>query len=151
MIKIYIDADACPVKDESLRVAERHELEIFYVTNNWLRPFSYTKAQIVPVASGPDVADDWIAEHIREGDIAVTSDIPLADRCLKRGAEVLSPFGKPFTGNNIGAKLAMRDLNAHLRETGEISGSNPAFTGKDRSRFLQALEQMAQTAKRRAG
>lgn len=137
---IYVDADACPVKDEALRVAERHGLEIFYVSNAWMRLPEGPLVRRTVVAEGPDAADDWIAERIGPGDVAVTADIPLASRCLKAGAQVLGPTGKPFTDAGIGMALAMRDLSQHLRETGESRGFNAAFTRKDRSRFLEALE-----------
>jgi len=145
---IYIDADACPVKDEVLRVAGRHGLEIFMVGNSWMRKAAAPNVHGIVVPEGPDAADDWIAEHAAGDDIVITSDIPLADRCLKNGASVLGPTGKPFTEDGIGMALAMRDLNAQLRETGEIKGYNAAFTNKDRSRFLEALENVVQRLKR---
>ena len=144
---IYVDADACPVKDEALRVAERHGLEIFYVSNAWMRLPEGPLVRRTVVAEGPDAADDWIAERIGPGDVAVTADIPLASRCLKAGAQVLGPTGKPFTDASIGMALAMRDLSQHLRETGESRGFNAAFTRKDRSRFLEALELAVRRAK----
>lgn len=144
---IYVDADACPVKDEALRVAERHGLEIFYVSNAWMRLPEGPLVRRTVVAEGPDAADDWIAERIGPGDVAVTADIPLASRCLKAGAQVLGPTGKPFTDAGIGMALAMRDLSQHLRETGESRGFNAAFTRKDRSRFLEALELAVRRAK----
>ena len=144
---IYVDADACPVKDEALRVAERHGVEIFYVSNAWMRLPEGPLVRRTVVAEGPDAADDWIAERIGPGDVAVTADIPLASRCLKAGAQVLGPTGKPFTDASIGMALAMRDLSQHLRETGESRGFNAAFTRKDRSRFLEALELAVRRAK----
>jgi len=145
---IYVDADACPVKEEALRVAERHGFAIAYVSNAWMRLPEGANVQRVVVAEGPDAADDWIAERIGIGDIAVTADIPLASRCLKAGAQVVGPTGKPFTDANIGTALAMRDLSRHLRETGESRGFNASFTRQDRSRFLEALELAAQRAKK---
>jgi uncharacterized protein YaiI (UPF0178 family) len=147
-VAIFVDADACPVKDEALRVAERHRLPIAYVANSWMRLPDSELVQRVVVADGPDAADDWIAERAAHGDIVVTADIPLAARCLKRGAAVVSPIGKPFTQTGIGMALAMRDLSAHLRETGESKGYNAAFTRQDRSRFLQALEQAVQASRK---
>jgi uncharacterized protein YaiI (UPF0178 family) len=148
---IYVDADACPVKDEALRVAERHGLPIHYVSNAWMRlPESPLVSRVV-VSDGPDAADNWIAERIGKGDIAVTADIPLAARSLKAGAQVIGPTGKPFTEAGIGMALAMRDLSAHLRETGESKGYNASFTKKDRSRFLEALEEAVQRTKRARG
>lgn len=148
MLEIYVDGDACPVKAEVLRVAERHGLTMHIVSNSGMRVAESPLIRRVIVAEGPDAADDWIAENIGDGDIAVTSDIPLASRCLKRGASVLGPTGKPFTDDSIGMALAMRDLNAHLRDTGEIKGYNASFSKQDRSRFLQALEQTIQAIRR---
>ena len=148
MLEIYVDGDACPVKDEVLRVAGRHGLTIHLVSNSGMRVAESPLIRRVIVAEGPDAADDWIADNIGDGDIAVTSDIPLASRCLKRGAAVLGPTGKPFTDDSIGMALAMRDLNAHLRDTGEIKGYNASFSKQDRSRFLQALEQTIQAIRR---
>ena len=145
---IYVDADACPVKDEALRVAVRHDLEIAFVSNAWMRLPDGPNVRRVIVAEGADAADDWIAERIGKGDIAITADIPLASRCLKAGAQALGPTGKPFTDASIGMALAMRDLKQHLRETGESRGFNASFTPKDRSRFLEALELAVQRAKR---
>lgn len=142
--QIYVDADACPVKDEVVRVAERHGLVVHMVSNSWMRlPDSYLVRRVV-VQEGPDAADNWIAERIGGADIAVTADIPLASRCIKTGARVVGSTGKPFTEQSIGMALAMRDLMAHLRETGEVRGNNPSFSRADRSRFLQTLEQMVQ-------
>ncbi len=144
---IYVDADACPVKDEVVRVADRHGLTVHFVSNSRMRLPAGIDVRRVIVPEGPDVADDWIAERASEGDIVITSDIPLAERCLKRGAQALGATGKPFTDDNIGMGMAMRDLSRELRETGAISGAGPAFSKKDRSRFLEALE----LAVRRAG
>jgi uncharacterized protein YaiI (UPF0178 family) len=148
LLEIYVDGDACPVKAEVLRVAERHGLTMHIVSNSGMRVAESPLIRRVIVAEGPDAADDWIADNIGDGDIAVTSDIPLASRCLKRGAAVLGPTGKPFTDDSIGMALAMRDLNAHLRDTGEIKGYNASFSKQDRSRFLQALEQTIQAIRR---
>jgi uncharacterized protein YaiI (UPF0178 family) len=145
---LYIDADACPVKEEAVRVAERHGLPIHFVSNSWMRLPESPQVQRVVVPEGPDAADDWIAERAKPGDIGVTADIPLAARCLKAGARVIGNTGKPFTDANIGTALAMRDLSRHLRETGESKGYNAGFTRADRSRFLQALEAAVQAIKR---
>jgi uncharacterized protein YaiI (UPF0178 family) len=145
---LYIDADACPVKEEAVRVAERHGLPIHFVSNAWMRLPESPLVQRVVVPEGPDAADDWIAERAKPGDIVVTADIPLASRCLKAGARVIGNTGKPFTDANIGTALAMRDLSRHLRETGESKGYNAGFTRADRSRFLQALEAAVQAIKR---
>jgi len=143
-LQIYVDADACPVKDEVLRVAQRHRIVVHMVSNSWMRLAEGPLVRRVVVPEGPDAADDWIADSVAAGDVVVTADIPLAGRCLKRGARAIGPTGKPFTEDNIGTALAMRDLNAHLRETGEIGGRNAIFTKQDRSRFLQTLEAVVQ-------
>jgi hypothetical protein len=147
-MQIYVDADACPVKEEALRVADRHGLIIHYVSNSWMRLPESPLVRRTVVEGGPDVADDWIAEHIASGDIVVTQDIPLASRCLAKGARAIGNTGKPFDKSNIGMALAMRDLKQHLRETGEGGSFNAGFTRQDRSRFLQALEQAVQDVKR---
>ncbi|KJS42002.1 MAG: hypothetical protein VR70_04460 [Rhodospirillaceae bacterium BRH_c57] len=148
MPEIYVDADACPVKDEVLRVAERHRLAVHVVSNSWHRGTDGPLVNRVVVPQGSDAADDWIAERIGPGDICITPDIPLAARCIEKGALVLGNTGKPFTPESIGMALAMRDLMTHLRETGEIKGYNPSFGKQDRSRFLQALEDAVQKAVR---
>jgi uncharacterized protein len=149
-MEIYVDADACPVKQEAMRVAKRHGLKLHMVGNTWMRLGNDPTVNRVVVPVEPDAADDWIAEHIGTGDIAITADIGLGARCLAAGARVLGPTGKPFTDDGIGMALAMRDLTADLRETGEIRGNNPGFTKKDRSRFLDAMEQMVQAIHRGA-
>lgn len=148
MTIIYVDADACPVKDEAAKVAARHGLAIHFVSNAFMRLPEGENVHRVVVPDGPDVADDWIAERITSADIAVTADIPLASRCLKAGAKVIGSTGKPFTDSNIGTALAIRDLQQHLRETGQSKGYNASFTKQDRSRFLQVLEQAVQDLKR---
>ncbi len=140
-IGIYVDADACPVKDEVYRVAERHKIPVVIVSNSYLRvPASRLISQVV-VEKGPDAADDHIAEHADATSIVVTADIPLADRCLKAGAVVLSPNGKPFTVDSIGAAMATRALMEDLRSTGDILGGPPPFQKRDRSRFLEVLHE----------
>lgn len=146
--EIYVDGDACPVKAEALRVAERHGLVLNLVSNQWLRGPDSPLVRRVVVTEGFDAADDWIVEHARRGDIVITADIPLAARCLEKGAKVLGPTGKPFTESGIGMALAMRELMATLRDSGEIRGGGPAFGKQDRSRFLQALEQAIRDARR---
>jgi len=150
-LELYVDGDACPVKDEVLRVAERHGLMVHLVGNSWLRrggdnPLIHR----VVVSDSPDAADDWIAEHIGAGDIVVTADIPLAARCLAKGAGALGNTGVPFTADNIGTALAMRELKSHLREIDAGGNFNASFTGRDRSRFLQALENAVQAARKSA-
>lgn len=147
-MEIYVDGDACPVKDEVTRVAGRHNLTVHLVSNQWLRVAKNPLVHQVLVAEGPDAADDWIVEHIGDGDICITTDIPLAARCIDKAARVLRPNGKPFTEEGIGMTLATRDLMTHLRETGEMTGGGPPFTKQDRSRFLQTLEQIIQAVKR---
>ncbi|HEY8246055.1 MAG TPA: YaiI/YqxD family protein [Hyphomicrobium sp.] len=137
---IYVDADACPVKDEAVRVAERHGFVIHFVSNSFMRLPEGPLIRRMVVAEGADAADDWIVEHLAAGDIVVTADIPLAARSLKKSAQVIGPTGKPFTEAGIGMALAMRELSAHLRETGESKGYNASFSKQDRSRFLEALE-----------
>ena len=148
VIQIYVDADACPVKAEVLRVAERHGLLVHMVSNSWMRLPDSPLVRRKLVAEGPDAADDWIAAEIGPSDIVVTADIPLAARCIKMGAKAIGSTGKPFTTDGIGMALAMRDLSAHLRETGAIGGGPPVFTPQDRSRFLMVLEDAVQAIKR---
>ena len=146
--QIFVDADACPVKDEVLRVAQRHGVKVTFVANRGLRPSRDPMLVHVLVPQGADAADDWITEHAAAGDLVVTTDIPLAGRCLKAGATVLGPTGRPFTESSIGMALAMRELNQHLRETGESRGLNAGFAARDRSAFLQALDEAVVRAKR---
>ena len=149
---IYVDADACPVKDEVVKVAERHGLAVTFVSNGGLRPSRdpMIRNVVVPKEKA-DAADDWIVEHVQPNDIVVTADIPLAARTVETGAHVLGPTGRPFTPESIGMAVAMRDLKQHLRETGESRGFNASFTPRDRSAFLSALDQAARKALRSAG
>ena len=147
---IYVDADACPVKDEVVRVAERHGLVVTFVSNGGLRPSRDPMIRNVVVAKGADAADDWIVETSRPGDVAVTADIPLAARLVAKGVHVLGPTGRPFTPESIGMAVAMRDLKQHLRETGESKGYNASFSPRDRSAFLSALDQAVRRAVRTA-
>ena len=147
-IRIFVDADACPVKDEVYKVAARYALKTFVVSNSFMMvPRSALIEQVV-VDAGPDVADDWIAERTRPGDICVTNDIPLAERVLQAGGQAISPKGKPFTADSIGSAIAQRALMEQLRSTGEFLGGPKAFDRNDRSRFLQALDEAVQKAKR---
>lgn len=136
---IYVDADACPVKAEAAKVAGRHGLSITFVANAWLQVPRGARARMQVVTGAFDAADDWIAERVKPGDVVVTADIPLASRCLKQGARVLGPGGKPFTDNNIGNALATRELLSDLRAYG-VGGGPPPFEPRDRSRFLEGLE-----------
>ncbi len=136
------------MKEEAAKVAARHSLVIHYVSNSHMRlPFGDNVKRVV-VTDGADAADNWIAEQCAAKDIVITADIPLASRAIKKGAQVISHIGKPFTQDSIGMALAMRDLMSQLRETGEVRGNNPVFTPKDRSNFLQGLENAIQLAKR---
>lgn len=148
-MEIYIDADGCPVKDETYKVAARHQLRVYVVANKRLHIPLHPALQMVVVDEGPDAADNWIAEAIRPQDICITADIPLADRCLKAQASALSPRGEPWTEDNIGEALASRELMKGLRELGEVRGGPAPMSPRDRSHFLSALEQMIQALKRR--
>lgn len=143
---IYVDADACPVKAEVLKIAGRAGVVATFVANNGLRPSRDPLIRNVIVPQGADAADDWIVEHATARDIVVTADIPLAHRAVGNGAVVLGPTGRPFTPDSIGMALAMRDLKQDLRESGAISGHNPGFTQKDRMRFTDTLAQAVQAA-----
>jgi len=146
--EIFVDADACPVKEEIERVATRHGVTVHIVSNGGIRPSRNPLVQTVIVPEGADAADDWIAERAGARDIVITADIPLAARALKKGAAVLGPTGKAFTEESIGLALGLRDLNKHLREASGRPTYNASFTKDDRSRFLSALENAVQAAKR---
>jgi len=148
MPEIYVDADACPVKAEIEKVAGRHGLHVHIVSNGGIRPRHHPLIHTIVVAEGADAADNWIADRIRPGDIAITADIPLAARCLDKGARVLRPNGEAFTADNIGTALGMRELSRHLREVTGNQTFNAGFTPKDRSRFLGALENTIQAIRR---
>jgi len=139
-VVIYVDADACPVKNEVYRVAERHGVKVFVVANSFLMVPQSPLIERVVVSSGFDAADDWIAERARRGAIVVTADIPLAHRCVKTGADVIGPTGKPFTEASIGMALATRNLMEDLRAMGDVTGGPKPFSPKDRSAFLSALD-----------
>lgn len=149
MLQIFVDADACPVKDEVERVADRHALRVFVVSNGGIRPRVHPHFHHVTAGEGADAADDWIAERIEEFDIVVTADVPLASRCLKKQASAISPSGRLFTEECIGMALGMRALHRHLREVTGQQTMNASFTRRDRSRFLGALENAVQAIKRR--
>lgn len=144
---LYVDADACPVKEEIYKVARRYQAPVFVVANSFIR--TPPGVQLIVVDAGPDVADDWIAERAKAGDVVVTNDIPLADRALKAGALALGATGKAFTPASIGAALAQRELMEHLRSFGEGGGGPKPFSPADRSRFLSALDAAMQKAMRR--
>ena len=150
---IYVDADACPVREEIYRVAACLHVSVFVVSNGSrpIRSPRMTNVSVVLVGDGADAADDWIAEHIGTTDVCVTSDIPLASRCFKRGAHVVSPIGKQWAEANIGNALAGRDIARHLRELGEKRRRPAPLTKQDRSRFLGVLDTALQAALREAG
>ena len=148
MLHIYIDGDACPVKEETYKVAQRYGLNVTLVANSYMRvpQGSWFKFQVVE--DGPDAADDWIAEHAEKDDIVVTGDFPLAARCLDHEARVLGHKGRAFTEDNIADALASRHLLTMLRDQGEMTKGPPPFTPKDRSKFLQRLDQTINEVKR---
>ncbi len=148
MTALYVDADACPVKDEVYRVADRYALAVFVVSNSWIRTPKDPRVTSVVVDAGLDVADDWIAERAVKGDVVITSDIPLADRALKAGAQALHPNGRLFTADSIGSALASRMVGEHLRSVGEVTSGPRPFAPADRSRFLQALDAAVVRARR---
>ena len=142
MIEIFVDADACPVKDEVYSVSTRYGLAVVLVANSRMRVPDGMGVEMVVVDKGPDVADDWIAEKVRPGDIVVTADLPLAARCLEAGASAIGSDGRPFDEDMIGGALAMRSLKQELREMGSITGGPTGISAQDRSRFLQRLDQL---------
>jgi uncharacterized protein YaiI (UPF0178 family) len=148
MLHIFVDADACPVKQEVYRVAGRYHLDVTLVANSWMRVPNERWIALEVVGGGFDAADDWIVEHVQPDDIVITADIPLASRCLKEGACVIGSTGKPFTDNNIGDAVATRDLLSELRGAGEITGGPPPLEKRDRSRFLQKLDEVIQSIRR---
>ena len=149
-ILIFVDADACPVKEEVYRVAERHGLPVFVVANSWINIPRDPLITRVVVPSGLDIADDWIAERARRGAVVITADIPLAARAIKAGADVIAPNGRAFTEASIGMALATRNLMDELRSGGAVTGGPPPFAAKDRSTFLSALD-LALVRLKRAG
>ncbi|MCL3881803.1 YaiI/YqxD family protein [Marivita sp. GX14005] len=151
MSRIFVDADACPVKAEVERVATRHRAPVYLVSNGGLRPSQNPLVQIVVVPDGPDVADMWIAERAGPGDVVITADIPLAARCVESGARVLKPNGEALSARNVGQALATRDLMTDLRAADPFrQGGGRAFSKADRSRFLDALERELRSAAREA-
>ena len=148
MLSIFVDADACPVKQEVYRVASRHRLNVTLVANSWMRIPKERWISLEVVADGFDAADDWIVEHVQPHDIVVTADIPLASRCLKEGASVIGPTGKPFRENNIGDVVATRNLLSELRGAGEITGGPAPLKKGDRSHFLHQLDEVIKAIRR---
>lgn len=151
MLHIYVDADSCPVKQEVYRVARRYELNVTLVANAWMRTPDHPGIALEVVDDGFDAADDWIVDHVETDDIVVTADIPLASRCMQNGARAIGSTGRPFTEDNIGEAVATRDLLAVLRGGGEITGGPPPLTKRDRSRFLQTLDEVIQSIRRKHG
>lgn len=147
-LRILVDADACPVKEEIYKVAFRHEVPVSIVSNSWFRVPVHPLVERVVVSDGFDAADDWIAETASPASIVVTADILLADRCIKAGASVIAPNGKPFTASSIGAAVATRAIMADLRAGGDIVGGPPPFSKTDRSRFLSSLDEVLVRLKR---
>ncbi|MFO7854452.1 MAG: YaiI/YqxD family protein [Paracoccaceae bacterium] len=145
---LYVDADACPVRAEAVRVGVRHGVRVLMVANGGIRPSEDPRVEVVIVPEGADAADRWIAERIGPGDVCVTSDIPLAARCIEAGARALKPDGEAFTPANIGSRLAMRDLAADLRAANPLAagGGGRPFAKADRARFLDALEREMRAA-----
>ncbi len=150
MATLYVDADACPVKEEIYKVARRVGWDVFVVANSFIRTPMEPRIRFVLVDAGPDIADDWIAERAGLGDVVITNDIPLAARALEKGAEAISPTAKIFTPDMIGSALATRGLMEHLRSFGEITTGPKPFSPKDRSAFLSALDAAINRAKRKA-
>ena len=150
MTTLFIDGDACPVRDEVYRVADRLGLPVFVVSNGSrpIRPSGRAHVTMITVEAGPDVADDWIAERVTKADVCVTSDIPLASRCLAKGGRAVAPNGKIWTPDNIGGALAGREIGRHLREIGLNTGGPAPLTKQDRSKFLSALDNMVRAAQR---
>lgn len=151
MLTIFVDGDACPVKDETYVVASRYAVPVALVANSWMRVPEGLAIERIVVDGGPDAADDWIADHVKAGDVVVTADIPLAARCLAVGAHALGTNGRRFTEDSIGGALATRDLKAQLREAGIVSGGPAPLAEKDRSRFLSKLDELVQRSLREQG
>lgn len=149
MLHIFLDADACPVKEEVYRVAKRYGLSVTLVAGAWMRVPDEDYVALKVVGEGMDAADDWIVEHLEVDDIVITADIPLAARCLEKAAYALGPTGKPFTEDNIGSALATRELLSTLRDSGEVMGGPPPFDKRDRSRFLHRLDEAINAIRRK--
>lgn len=148
MPHVYVDADACPVKTEVFRVAARHALAVTLVAGSWMRVPDDPRVRLEVVSQGFDAADDWIADRVRPGDIVITADIPLAARCLAKGAAAIGTQGRPFTEDNIGDAIATRALLADLRGAGEVTRGPEPFGPRDRSRFLRSLEEAVRASLR---
>jgi uncharacterized protein len=149
LLHIFVDADACPVKQEVYRVADRYKLSVTLVAGSRMRTPDDLRINLEVVDKGMDAADDWIVEHVEADDIVITGDVPLAARCVRKGAYVLGHAGKAFTEDNIGPALATRDLLSGLRELGEVTGGPPPFDKRNRSRFLEGLDKAVNEIRRR--
>jgi uncharacterized protein YaiI (UPF0178 family) len=149
LLHIFVDADACPVKQEIYRVADRYQLNVTLVAGSRMRIPDDVRIALKVVDQGMDAADDWIVEHLETDDIVITADVPLAARCVRRGAYVLGHTGNAFTDDNIGPALATRDLLSELRQIGEVTGGPPPFDKRDRSRFLEGLDKAINEIRRR--
>jgi uncharacterized protein YaiI (UPF0178 family) len=147
MLHLYVDADACPVKQEAIKVAKRYDLSLTFVTNTWMRLPEEGKVMLRVVEGSFDAADDWIVEQAGKDDIVVTADLPLVHRCIQKGARVLNHYGRPFSADSIGEILSTRDLLTVLRGSGAVTGGPPPFQKEDRSRFLQNLDTIIQNVK----
>ncbi|HEX2964468.1 MAG TPA: YaiI/YqxD family protein [Syntrophorhabdaceae bacterium] len=150
MTDIYVDADASPVKGETVRVAKRYNLKVFFVSNCRMRMPDYERAEKIIVSERMDAADDWIVEHLKKDDIVISADVPLASRCIKKGAVVLDPNGRILNEETIGEALSHRDIMTFLRETGSVVNFSPPYHKKYRSRFLQKLDDLIQAKRREA-
>ena len=148
MTKIYVDGDACPVKNEIIKVSERYGVDVFIVSNTWLRNIKGRNVRSIVVPEGPDEADNWIVDQIEPNDVCVTGDIPLAKRCLEKGAATVGHKGKEFTADSIGMAIAVRDLKSELRATLSFKDTSKQFGKKDRSRFLSTLDKILFIKKR---
>jgi uncharacterized protein YaiI (UPF0178 family) len=149
LLVIFVDADACPVKQEVYRVAKRYGLKVTLVSNSWMRTPHEDWLEMVVVEGQFDAADDWIVEHVSENDIVISGDVPLASRCLEKGAQVLAPTGRVFTQDSIGEALASREFLSYLRDLGTITEGPTPFEKRDRSRFLQRLDDAIQAVRSR--
>jgi uncharacterized protein YaiI (UPF0178 family) len=149
VLHIFVDADACPVKEEVYRVANRYRLDVTLVANSWMRTPAERRIALEVVGDGLDAADDWIVDQVQPHDIVITADILLASRCLQEDAQVIGTTGKPFTEDNIGDAVATRELLSQLREAGEMTGGPPPLQKRDRSRFLQQLDESIQSIRRK--
>jgi uncharacterized protein len=148
LIEIYVDADASPVKNEAVRVAQRYGLKVYFVSNSKMKRPEYHLVEMIVVGDHLDAADDWIVEHVTETDVVVSADIPLVSRCIKKGARVLDPKGRVFTEESIGDALSHRDIMTFLRDTENMISWSPPYDKKDRSRFLQRLDDLIQAIRR---